>query len=244
MSGLSQLGPEVIALGAIWYVVFLFSTTCHEGAHALVAKWGGDPTAFEGGQVTLNPIPHMRREPFGTIAAPVLSYLLSGGGWMIGWASAPYDPAWQQRHPRRAAWMALAGPAANFTLMLLAAAGIRAGMALGYLRAPEVANYTHITEAVQPGGGAAFAATLLSIAFMLNLVLGTFNLLPVPPLDGNSAVTLLMGRSTALKFMDWTQTSGYGMLGLIVAWFVYGRIFNYIFPVALNLLYPGANYGR
>jgi len=243
MSGLSQLGPEVIALGAIWYVVFLFSTTCHEGAHALVAKWGGDPTAFEGGQVTLNPIPHMRREPFGTIAAPVLSYLLSGGGWMIGWASAPYDPAWQQRHPRRAAWMALAGPAANFTLMLLAAAGIRAGMALSYLRAPEVANYTHITEAAEPGG-AAFAATLLSIAFMLNLVLGTFNLLPVPPLDGNSAVTLLMGRSTALKFMDWTQTSGYGMLGLIVAWFVYGRIFNYIFPVALNLLYPGANYGR
>ncbi len=139
--------------------------------------------------------------------------------------------------------MALAGPAANFTLMLLAAAGIRAGMALGYLRAPEVANYTHITEAAEPGG-AAFAATLLSIAFMLNLVLGTFNLLPVPPLDGNSAVTLLMGRSTALKFMDWTRTSGYGMLGLIVAWFVYGRIFNYIFPVALNLLYLGANYGR
>ena len=52
MGSMSQLGPEVIALGAIWYVVFLFSTTCHEGAHALAAKWGGDPTAFEGGQVT------------------------------------------------------------------------------------------------------------------------------------------------------------------------------------------------
>lgn len=242
MGNLSQLGPEVIALGVIWYVVFLFSTTCHEGAHALVAKWGGDPTAFEGGQVTLNPLPHMRREPFGTIAAPVLSYLLSGGGWMIGWASAPYDPYWQQRHPRRAAWMALAGPAANFTLMALAAVGIRAGMAMGHLRAPQIASYTHIAEAAEPGA-AAFAATLLSITFMLNLVLGTFNLLPVPPLDGNSAVTLLMSRSAALKFLEWTQTSGYGMLGLIVAWFVYGRIFNYIFPVALNLLYPGANFG-
>ena len=242
MGMMPQLGPEIIALGVIWYVVFLFSTTCHEGAHALAAKWGGDPTAFEGGQVTLNPIPHIRREPFGMVLAPILSYVLYSGGWMIGWASAPYDPYWQQRHPRRAAWMALAGPAANFTLMLLAAAGIRAGMVLGYLQAPEAADFTHITEAAQPGA-AAFAATLLSILFMLNLVLGTFNLLPVPPLDGNSGITLLMSQSTALKFMEWTRTSGYGMLGLVIAWFVYGRVFNYIFPVALNLLYPGANYG-
>ncbi len=241
MGNLGQLSPEVIALGVIWYVVFLFSTTCHEGAHALAAKWGGDPTAFEGGQVTLNPLPHMRREPFGTIAAPILSYLLSGGRWMIGWASAPYDPYWQQRHPRRAAWMALAGPAANFALMILAALGIRIGMAMGFLQAPERVSYTQVTEAVEPGA-AAFVATLLSIAFMLNLVLGTFNLLPVPPLDGNSAVTLLMSRNTALRFMDWTRTSGYGMLGLIVAWFVYGRLFNYIFLTALAALYPGLVY--
>ena len=242
MGSLPQLGPEMIALGVIWYVVFLFSTTCHEGAHALAAKWGGDPTAFEGGQVTLSPIPHIRREPFGMVLAPILSYVLYSGGWMIGWASAPYDPSWQQRHPRRAAWMALAGPAANFTLMLLAAAGIRAGMAMGYLRAPETASFTRITEAVEPGA-AAFAATLLSILFMLNLVLGTFNLLPVPPLDGNAGITLLMSRSSALRFMEWTQTSGYSMLGLIVAWFVYGRILHYISSFALNLLYPGAGYG-
>lgn len=160
---------------------------------------------------------------------------------MIGWASAPYDPYWQQRHPRRAAWMALAGPAANFTLMILAALGIRIGMAMGFLQAPETVSYTRVTEAVEPGA-AAFVATLLSITFMLNLVLGTFNLLPVPPLDGNSAVTLLMSRNTALRFMDWTRTSGYGMLGLIVAWFVYGRLFNYIFPAALAALYPGIIY--
>ena len=95
MGSLPQLGPEMIALGVIWYVVFLFSTTCHEGAHALAAKWGGDPTAFEGGQVTLSPIPHIRREPFGMVLAPILSYVLYRGEWMIGWASAPYDPSWQ-----------------------------------------------------------------------------------------------------------------------------------------------------
>ena len=74
-----------LALGAIWYLVFLFSTTCHEAAHALVAKLGGDTTAAEGGQVTLNPIPHIRRSPFGMVVVPILSFLV--GGWMIGWAS-------------------------------------------------------------------------------------------------------------------------------------------------------------
>ena len=84
---MQPIAAETIALGFIWYVVFLFSTTCHEGAHALVAKLGGDPTAFYGGQVTLNPLPHIRREPLGTVVVPILSYLFSE--WMIGWASAP-----------------------------------------------------------------------------------------------------------------------------------------------------------
>ncbi|MBA0083924.1 MAG: hypothetical protein HRJ53_02915, partial [Acidobacteria bacterium Pan2503] len=57
-----NISPELLALGFIWYVVFLFSTTCHEAAHALVAKMGGDETAFLGGQVTLNPVPHIQRE--------------------------------------------------------------------------------------------------------------------------------------------------------------------------------------
>jgi Zn-dependent protease len=232
--------PETIALGFIWYVVFLFSTTCHEGAHALVAKLGGDPTAFHGGQVTLSPLPHIRREPIGTVVVPILSYLFSG--WMIGWASAPYDPLWQRRYPRRAAWMALAGPAANFALVLAAAVAIRVGMALDHFRPPHAATFTRITESTQ-AAGPSFDATFLSILFVLNLLLGTFNLLPVPPLDGNTGVTLLMKESTALKFLDWTQSSGLGMVGLLAAWFLFGRIFDYIWTLALNVLYPGAGYG-
>src|SRR2546429_4905208 len=60
-----NISPDLLALGFIWYVVFLFSTTCHEAAHALAAKIGGDETAFLGGQVTLNPVPHIQREPWG-----------------------------------------------------------------------------------------------------------------------------------------------------------------------------------
>ncbi len=237
---MQSIQPETLALGVIWYIVFLFSTTCHESAHALAAKLGGDPTAFHGGQVTLNPIPHIRREPMGTVVVPIISFLLSG--WMLGWASAPYDPLWQQRYPRRAAWMALAGPAANFALMLAAALAIHVGMALGYYRAPASATLTHITELTR-GAGPSFDTTLLSILFTLNLLLGTFNLLPVPPLDGNTGVTLLMRERAALKFLHWTHSSGFGLIGLLLAWALFGKIFSSIFTLALNLLYPGARYG-
>src|SRR5437588_519190 len=119
---MSNITPELLALGFILYVVFLFSTTCHEAAHALAAKIGGDQTAFLGGQVTLNPVPHIQREPWGMVIIPILMLVMTGS--LLGWASAPYDPNWARRHPRRAAWMALAGPATNYTLMLIAAIAI------------------------------------------------------------------------------------------------------------------------
>jgi len=233
--------PELLALCVIWYIVFLFSTTCHEAAHALAAKLGGDPTAYYGGQVSLNPLPHIQRAPVGMVAAPLISFFLQQGTWMIGWASAPYDAGWADRYPRRAAWMSLAGPAANFALMLAAAAGIRIGMALGYLDSPGVIRFPMVTVATQPE--AEFAATFLSVMFVLNLVLGTFNLLPAPPLDGHAGITLLMPERTAARFLDATREGPYQVAGLIVAWYGYGYVFRPIFLTALNLLYPGASYG-
>src|SRR5271154_363671 len=166
-----------LALGVIWYIVFLFSTTCHEAAHAMVAKLGGDLTAAEGGQASLNPIPHIRRSPFGMVVVPIASFLL--GGWMIGWANAPFNPEWQQRYPRRSAWMALAGPAANFTLMLLAGIAIRVGVAAGNFRAPEsISSYSNLVSSTN-SADPTFLTSALSILFILNLLLGTFNLLPV-----------------------------------------------------------------
>lgn len=238
---MNPVTPEIVALGVIWYVVFLFSTTCHEAAHALAAKWGGDPTAYYGGQVTLNPWPHIQRAPIGMVLVPIASFFYYGGRWMIGWASAPYDPLWAARHPRRAAWMALGGPAANFALVLVAAAAIRIGMLLGYFRAPDTATFTRITEAVTADAG--FAATFLSVVFVLNLVLGTFNLLPVPPLDGHAGITLLMSERRAVWFLEATRDEMFQLVGLLAAWFLYGRAFGYVYLTALNLLYPGLHYG-
>ena len=235
-----NVNSTAIALGAVWYVAFLLSTTCHEAAHSLAAKLGGDLTAFEGGQVTLNPIPHIRRSPFGMVVVPLLSYAL--GGWMIGWANAPYNPDWARRHPHRAAWMALAGPAANFTLMLLAAAAIRTGVALGYFAAPDsISGFAALTIPAQ-GGAPNFATSALSVLFILNLLLGTFNLLPVPPLDGYSAIMLLMPESLAVRYMDFFRSGQFMFIGLLLAWKAYDYLFGFVFNIGLHLLYPGANY--
>lgn len=240
---MEQLSGEFLALGFVWFLVFLFSTTCHEASHALAAKIGGDPTAFHGGQVSLNPIPHLTREPFGMVLVPIISYVLGGG--MIGWASAPYDPYWQQRYPHRAAWMSLAGPGANFALAIIAAAGIHAGITAGVFQAPASANFQHITEVADPETASdllKFAATFLSVLFFENILLGTFNLMPIPPLDGSTGIAVLMNERAALRFFDFIHQPGFQMAGIMVAWLVFDKLFDPIFTLALNTLYPGAGY--
>jgi Zn-dependent protease len=205
---------QLLAFGFILYIAFLFSTTCHEAAHALVAKIGGDETAALGGQVSLNPIPHIRREPIGMVAVPILTFILTKSS-MIGWASAPFDPLWERRHPRRSAWMALAGPAANFTLMLLAVLGLRVGLS----------QHWFVHEA---SGFSGFAEVTLLAFFRLNLLLGTFNLLPAPPLDGSTAIMLFMSERTALKYLDWLRGNSYAMLGLLLAWVVFRNYYHFV----------------
>ena len=234
-----MLDPEIMALAPIWYVVFLLSLTCHEAAHALAADWGGDPTAALGGQVTLNPLPHIQREPFGTILVPIISLVL--GGWMIGWASAPFDPYWQQRHPHRAAWMALAGPAANLILVIVAAIAIHVGIGMGSFSPPMSAGFTHIVDA-EPGGVAESLAPFLSLLFSTNLLLMSFNLIPVAPLDGATVIGLFVSEERALKIYEFMRQPGMSLLGLVIAWRLFGEIFSPLFWFAISILYTGVSY--
>jgi Zn-dependent protease len=217
-----EFSPELLAYGFVWYVAFLFSTTCHEAAHALTAKLGGDDTAARGGQVSLNPVPHIQREPWGMVVIPILSFIFTRG--MIGWASAPFNPEWERRHPRRAALMALAGPAANYTLMLLAVVGLRAGRGMGWLQSNP--------ETGQPG----LATVALFVFFSLNLLLGTFNLLPVPPLDGSAGIMLLMSESRAQRYLDWLRGNSFAMVGLLVGLLVFRYLYGPVENFATNLL--------
>jgi Zn-dependent protease len=219
-----DLTPNVLVFGFIWYVAFLFSTTCHEAAHALVSQLGGDKTAALGGQVSLNPVPHIQREPWGMVVIPILSYLAMHT--MFGWASAPYDPLWERRHPKRAALMALAGPGANFSLMLLAVAGLHIGAQAGWFHRDPV---THHLD---------FAATTLLIFFSLNLLLGTFNLLPVSPLDGSTAVMLFMGERTAQRYLDWLRGNSFALAGLLVGILLFRYIYDPINDFLSLLLLP------
>lgn len=225
--------------GISWYVVFLFSVTLHEFSHSWIAKRGGDLTAYHGGQVTLDPWPHIRREPLGMVVFPIVSSFLFG--WPFGYASAPYDPFWAARNPRRAAWMALAGPAANLSLLIGAVICIRLGMLSGWFAAPDTVKFTQVTEAIKPGFPAA-AAYLLSMVFTLNLVLTLFNMLPLPPFDGSEAIVLALSEEAARKYQAVIKNPSFGFIGFLLAWQVFNPIFHAVFLIALNLLYPGSGY--
>lgn len=224
----------------VYYLVFLFSVTVHEAAHAWAALLGGDPTAYHGGQVSLDPRPHIRREPMGMLWIPLVSVLLSG--WPIGFASAPYDPAWARRYPRRAAWMALAGPASNLLLVILAFAALRIGAATGVFFPPESAGFDRLagSDAGGPWPSAAFG---LSVVLSLNLLLVVLNLFPVPPLDGSAAVPLLLSDRATVRYQDFIWNNrGLGIIGILIAWSLFSVVFDPVFRLVLNLLYPGMGY--
>jgi Zn-dependent protease len=222
--------------GLKWYIVFLFSTTGHEAAHAWAAHRLGDDTAYHGGQVSLDPTPHIKREPFGMVVVPLLSYFL--GGWMIGWASAPYNPAWAQQYPRRAALMSLAGPAANLTIVLLATVLMRVGFEWGVFSLASHPDFMNVVMAKgDPFGGWSFCAKMLSLFFSLNLLLATFNLLPVPPLDGSNIPFLFLSPGAAENYRAMLRHPALAMVGLIIAWNIFGHLFYPIFSVALKALY-------
>lgn len=163
-----------VELVILWFVTFVISTTVHEAAHALFALLGGDRTAYNSGQVTLNPLPHIQREPFGMVVLPLLGLITVG--WCLGFASTPYNALWADRHPKRAALMSAAGPLSNVLLATVAFA------ILWFIGRPD----GNTEEAVRR-----IAATFL----VLNLLLAVFNLIPLPPLDGAGVVQGLVPKS-------------------------------------------------
>lgn len=224
----------------VFYVVFLLSTTLHEAAHAWAALRGGDPTAYADGQMSLDPRPHIRREPFGMVLLPLLSVAMTG--WPFGFASAPYDPHWAARHPRRAAWMSLAGPGANLLLVLLAMAALRIGLEAGVFQAPNAVRFGHVAEA-DPAGLWPALAFLLGVFFSMNLVLAALNLIPLPPLDGSGAVPVLLSERTALRYQNflWSQPM-LGWVGILVAWWIFREVYPPLFLLFVNWLHADAHY--
>lgn len=228
-----------IADGILWYVVFLLSTVVHEAAHAFTAHKMGDSTAHSIGQVSLNPVPHIKREPFGTVVVPILSFL--AGGWMIGWASTPYNPQWAYDYPKKAAAMAAAGPISNFVLMIISVIIIHIGIAFGLFIQPDTITISGIVSGASIGW-TEILAKIVSVMFSLNLILFVFNLLPFPPLDGSAVPPMYLSEEAGRKYINFVRKPVFALVGLFVAWNLFGTIYSKVNLLVINLLYPGSNY--
>lgn len=158
--------PEFLIGFLLLFPLFMLAVTVHEFSHGLAALYFGDSTARQAGRLTLNPLKHI--DPVGTLLVPVLLRLLHSP-LIFGWAKPVPINVMNLRHPRRdILWVGAAGPAANFLL------------------AAVVAVLLKFSGGLVPALVTELARTLI----LINLVLGTFNLLPIPPLDGSR---ILMG---------------------------------------------------
>jgi Zn-dependent protease len=230
---------EKLTWGLAWYIVFVISATFHEAAHAWVAKRNGDLTAYEGGQVSLNPYPHMRREPWGMIVLPLISAILLG--WPFGYAKTPYSAEWAYNYPRKAAWMGCLGPAANLLLVLFSVLVIKAGILGGVFLEPYSVNMRHMVDPATPGLWSA-VVIFISMLFSTNLIMLVLNLIPLPPLDGSDIIALFLHDEASRKYQSIIRNPIFGLIGLLLAWQVFDPVFDYIFTGVINIVYWGAQF--
>ena len=228
-----------IGTSLIWFVAFLFSTTVHEAMHAFAAWRLGDSTAYQGGQVSLNPAPHVAREPIGMVVLPLLTSLTQG--WAVGWASCPYDPVWARRYPGRSAIMAAAGPLGNLLIAVAAFAALRLGLAMGWFIAPDHVSFNSLAE-VAGADGPGLVTTLLSVLLVQNVFLCAFNLLPLPPLDGAAVLNGLLPERHAHTLMEFQSNAMMSMVGLVIAWQVFPFVSRPLFSILLKLVHPFDSY--
>ena len=184
-------------LVALLVPCLVIAIVCHEVAHGYAAQLLGDPTASRQGRLTLNPLRHV--DPVGTLLVP--GALALAGGPVFGWAKPVPVNKYRLRNPRLGMMaVAAAGPGINFVLALLGAVALGAAMAA-------------LGPGVMEDGNA--LGTALSLFLLINIFLGLFNLLPIPPFDGSHIVGGLLPQRVQ-PYWERLQAAGIVLLlGLI-----------------------------
>jgi Zn-dependent protease len=203
----------------VFFGCLVVAVILHEISHGVVALWFGDRTAKDAGRLTLNPVPHI--DPFGSILLPAMGAIL--GVPVIAWAKpVPVNPSRLHKPRRDMLFVSLAGPATNFILMVIAAVAARAAFDPSDLP-PFGATIADLPLGVQ---------ILFSFA-LVNLFLGLFNLLPIPPLDGSAIIERAL---PGAWLPHWNRFRPYGFLVLFLLVFSTGIISEFLRPFENRLI--------
>ncbi len=218
MFDISYLVNQVIPM----VIPLLLGITLHEVAHGYTAYRFGDPTARNAGRLSLNPVRHA--DPFGTVILPLLLILMKSP-FLFGWAKpVPFNPSYFQDTRKGIFWVALAGPTANFCLALAF-----------YLLLQSLV----IMQPVLDAGNSGYLQPVIMVAYygiFINIILGIFNLFPIPPLDGSKVLATLLPGRMAGQYM---QLEKYGFIIIILLLFlgVFQTVFGYVINFVNSLLF-------
>lgn len=225
---MGNIDSHTVGQFILYMVALIFSLSVHESAHAWMSDRFGDDLARLQGRISLNPASHV--DPIGTLLFPAIAFFT--GAPLIGWAKpTPVNPLkWRNKRVANF-WVSAAGALSNFIIAFLAGIGIRALYSFGITDGLRIIN---TDSAIATG-----AVELLWAFFILNVSLGVFNLLPIPPLDGSKVLASILPESFEAGF-ETLERFGFILLFIAIFTGVLGVIFNFVMPIAVALVFIGA----
>ena len=213
----------------LYMVALVFSLSVHESAHAWMSNRFGDDLARLQGRISLNPASHV--DPIGTLLFPAISFFT--GAPLIGWAKpTPVNPLkWRNKRVANF-WVSVAGVISNFIIAIIAGLTIRLLYSTGVV--DDGLNLVNSSSIIATG-----AIELVVGFFRLNVALGVFNLLPIPPLDGSKVLSSILPASFE-SGIETLERFGFILLFIAVFTGVLGVIFRVVMPLAWALVFIGS----